>query len=45
MVPVSKLSLEADRGMMILDVVHDQIVFVEVLYRDDVRAGLTAVLP
>jgi hypothetical protein len=39
------ISLEPDRsGMVILDVVCDEIIFVEVLYRDDVRAALKSAL-
>jgi len=39
------ISLEPDRnGMVILDVVNDEIIFVEILYRDDVRAKLKSAL-
>ncbi len=37
--------LTADEGMLILDVVGETIACVEVLYRDEVRQELLAVLP
>jgi hypothetical protein len=39
------VELEPARGMIILDVVDENIVQVEVLYRDDVRAELRLLLP
>ncbi|HTV06642.1 MAG TPA: hypothetical protein VME86_14835 [Acidobacteriaceae bacterium] len=38
------ISLEPKSGLLILDVVGDEIIFVEVLYRDDVRAALKSAL-
>ena len=43
--PHECLDLDADRGAIILDVVKGQIMFVEVLNRDDVRRQLRAVIP
>ena len=37
--------LEPERGMLILDVVGGRIACVEVLYRDEVRRALQAILP
>ena len=37
--------LDPDRGMLILDVVNQEIACVEVLYRDDVRERLHAIFP
>ena len=39
------VSLEPERGMLILDVVDERIVNVEVLYRDDIRSELMLLLP
>jgi hypothetical protein len=35
------LELAPAKGMIVLDLVDDRIVYVEVLYRDDVRSKLT----
>jgi len=37
--------LEPDEGMLILDVVDEQIKCVEVLYRDEIRLKLRALIP
>jgi len=37
--------LEPERGMIILDVLGDEIAHVEVLNRNDIRSALTAALP
>jgi hypothetical protein len=39
------LDLDAENGMIVIDVVSDVIAHVEVLNRDDVRKRLTAVFP
>lgn len=39
------IELEPDEGMIILDVVNNSIVFVEVLYRDDIRDKLVLAIP
>jgi hypothetical protein len=39
------IDLDADEGMVVLDVVHERIACVEVLYRDDVRRKLVELLP
>jgi hypothetical protein len=39
------LELDPEEGMIILDVIVDQIAGIEVLYRDDVRARLRALFP
>jgi len=41
----SNLVVESQEGMIILDLVDDQIRCIEVLYRADVREALFAVLP
>ena len=37
------VELEPDRGMIILDIVDEQIMKVEILYRDDIRSQLASV--
>jgi hypothetical protein len=39
------VSLECERGMLILDVVDDKLTCVEVLHRDEIRQKLHKVLP
>ena len=39
------VALEPEQGMLILDIVGGRIACVEVLYRDEVRRALQAVLP
>jgi hypothetical protein len=39
------MDLDADKGMMLLDVVAGTIAHVEVLHRDDIRTKLLAQLP
>jgi hypothetical protein len=39
------VSLEPDQGMIILDVVSERIVYVEVLFRDDLRSQLASLIP
>jgi hypothetical protein len=39
------VSLEPDRGMLILDVVNDKIAAVEILYRDEIRQRLQIEFP
>jgi hypothetical protein len=39
------ISLEPEKGMIILDVVDERIMKVEVLYRDDVRSQLASIFP
>ncbi|HTR24603.1 MAG TPA: hypothetical protein VMI10_11515 [Terriglobales bacterium] len=39
------LDLRADRGAIILDVVQGQVMFVEVLSREDIRRKLRAAIP
>jgi hypothetical protein len=39
------VALEPDNGMVILDVVENQIRCVEVLYRDEIRSRLQSILP
>lgn len=41
----SNLELESTEGMIILDIVHEKIRCVEVLYRPDVQQALLNVLP
>ena len=39
------VSLEPDRGVLILDIVDEKIAAVEVLYRDEIRQGLLTEFP
>jgi hypothetical protein len=39
------VELEPEKGMIILDVVDERIVKIEILYRDEIRAQLSSLLP
>jgi hypothetical protein len=39
------VSLEPEKGMIVLDVVDERIMKVEILYRDDVRSQLASLFP
>jgi hypothetical protein len=41
----SNIALEPEKGMLVLDIVSGQIMQIEVLYRDEIRKVIRAILP